>query len=73
MDTGAWLILIVVPARDTARVPLRVPFDLGAVGAAAGRLLREGELEYRFNGALRLRTPVGGVEVPFDERGTLRP
>lgn len=62
-----------IPARDTVTFPVRVPFDLTTLGTAAGRLLREGELGYRFNGALRLQTPVGGVDVPFDERGTFRP
>lgn len=62
-----------VPARETATLPVRVPFDLRTMGAAFGRLLREGELDYRFNGTLRLETPVGGVDVPFDERGIFRP
>lgn len=62
-----------IEARDTVEVPVRVPFDLASVGSAAGRLLRQGELEYRFSGALRLQTPVGGVDVPFERRGTFRP
>ncbi len=64
---------VVLAAEDTTRLTLDVPFDLETVGRAAGRLLRDGALDYRFNGAVRLRTPVGGLEVPFDERGTLRP
>lgn len=62
-----------VEARDTVSLPVRIPFDLATVGAAAGRLLRDGELGYRFTGALRLQTPLGGVDVPFERRGTFRP
>lgn len=65
--------VVVLAAEDTTRLTLDVPFDLETLGRAAGRLLRHGALDYRFNGAVRLQTPVGGVEAPFDERGTLRP
>lgn len=64
---------VLVPARDTAFVPLRLPFELQTVGLAAGRLLRQGELGYRFSGTVRLQTPLGGVEVPFERRGSIAP
>lgn len=62
-----------VPAGGTTRVEASVPFDLAAVGAALGRLLRRGELEYRFTGELRAGTPLGRRRIPFDERGRIRP
>lgn len=62
-----------VPAHGTARVEASVPFDLAAVGAALARLLRQGELEYRFSGELRAGTPLGRRGIPFDERGRIRP
>jgi LEA14-like dessication related protein len=62
-----------IPAHQNGSVTLHVPFDLATVGLAAGRLLRQGALEYRFSGELRFHTPVGGKRLPFDERGTFRP
>lgn len=62
-----------VPAHGTTRVEAVVPFDLAAVGAALARLLRQGELEYRFSGELRAGTPLGRRGIPFDERGRIRP
>jgi len=62
-----------VPARGTGAVTVSVPFDFGSVGLAAGRLLRQGELEYRFSGQLLFHTPLGGKRLPFDERGRFRP
>jgi LEA14-like dessication related protein len=62
-----------VPARGTGTVTVKVPFDFASVGLAAGRLLRQGELEYRFSGELLFHTPLGGKRLPFDERGRFRP
>lgn len=64
---------VLVPAGDTAFVPVRLPFELETVGLAAGRLLRRGELGYRFSGTVRLQTPLGGVDVPFERRGSIEP
>jgi LEA14-like dessication related protein len=77
---GEWVTLaqgrddqkVSVAARDTASVELDVPFDLSALGDALQRLLRRGELEYRFTGELRVTRP-RSVRVPFDERGVFRP
>lgn len=62
-----------VEAGQTATSMVEVPFDFASVGAALGRLLRRGELEYRFTGVLTARTPVGRMRVTFDERGVFRP
>jgi len=62
-----------VPAHGTGTVTVDVPFDFASVGLAAGRLLRQGELEYRFSGELLFHTPLGGRTLPFDERGRFRP
>jgi LEA14-like dessication related protein len=80
-ETTTWLTLfdgeregmVEVPSRETARVEVEVPFEYASVGVVIGRLLRQGELEYRFSGSLEFRTPIGGIGVPFDERGTFRP
>lgn len=61
------------PGGETTSVELDVPFDLASVSAALGRLLRRGELEYRFTGDLRVGTPVGTTRIPIDERGHFRP
>jgi len=62
-----------IPARESGSVRVDIPFEFGAVGMALGGLLRRGELEYRFTGELRVRTPLGTSRVPFDERGVFRP
>ena len=73
LSEGVLADTVRVPAGGTGRVEARVPFDFTTVGAALGRLLRQGELEYRFSGELRAGTPLGGRRVPFDERGRIRP
>ncbi|HKJ01600.1 MAG TPA: LEA type 2 family protein, partial [Longimicrobiales bacterium] len=62
-----------VPARDTGTVTVVVPFDLASVGVALGRLLRSGELEYRFTGEILARTPLGSRRIPIDQKGLFRP
>lgn len=54
-------------------VDVPVPFDVASVGAALARLLRRGELEYRFSGVLVAGTPLGTKRIPFDQRGLFRP
>ena len=61
-----------VAAGDTATVDLQVPFDLNAVSGALGRLLRRGQLDYRFTGELQVTEP-RNARVPFDRRGVFRP
>jgi LEA14-like dessication related protein len=76
-DDPGWLALadgdmaapVRVEAGETGTVIVEVPFDFASLGAALGRLLRRGELEYRFTGALTVRAPVGRMRVAFDERG----
>ena len=80
-DEEPWLTLaegsvdesVRVPARESTSVRVHIPFEFGAVGMALGSLLRRGELEYRFTGELRARTPLGTSRIPFDERGIFRP
>jgi len=62
-----------VPARGTGAAQITVPFQLASVGTALGRLLRQGELEYRFSGELLAGTPIGDKRIPFDQRGFFRP
>lgn len=80
-DTREWVTLaegraaesVRVPARDKGVVTVAVPFDLASVGAALGRLLRSGELEYRFTGEILARTPLGSRRIPIDQKGVFRP
>ena len=62
-----------IDAHDKGTVTVAVPFDLSSVGAALGRLLRSGELEYRFTGEILARTPLGSRRIPIDQRGLFRP
>jgi len=62
-----------VAARERGIVTVVVPFDLSSLGAALGRLLRSGELEYRFTGEIVARTPLGSRRIPIDQRGLFRP
>lgn len=62
-----------VPAGEKGTVSVVVPFDLASVGAALGRLLRSGELEYRFTGEILARTPLGSRRIPIDQKGLFRP
>jgi len=54
-------------------VEITVPFEAASVTAALARLLRQGELEYRFSGELLAGTPLGEKRIPFDQRGLFRP
>jgi LEA14-like dessication related protein len=62
-----------VPAGGVESLEVTVPFETAAVGVALLRLLRRGELEYRFNGELLAGTPMGTRRIPFDQRGLFRP
>ncbi len=81
VETTAWLTLfdgehpgrVEILSQESTRVEVQVPFQYSSVGLVVGRLLRQGELEYRFSGSLQFSLPVGRVRVPFDERGTFRP
>jgi LEA14-like dessication related protein len=62
-----------VPGHAVEPVEIIVPFGAASVGAALSRLLRQGELEYRFSGELLAGTPLGEKRIPFDQRGLFRP
>lgn len=64
---------IVLPALDTARVDVLLPFTYGGIGTAVGALLREGEIQYRGRGSVVVDGFLGGFEVPFSSTGTIRP
>jgi len=70
---GTHADVVALPAQGSTRVEVEVPFEYSSVGVVVARLLRQGELEYRFSGSFQFRMPIGGVHVPFDERGTFRP
>ena len=60
---------VALPAGDTSRVALEVPFEYRDVGPALLGLLRSGSLDYRFEGAFSVGSPVGTIRVPFDRTG----
>ena len=62
-----------VRAGGVEPVEVTVPFETASLGAALARLLRQGELEYRFSGELLAGTPLGAKRIPFDQRGFFRP
>ena len=61
-----------ISGQDKGTVTVDVPFDMASVGVALGRLLRSGELEYRFTGEIRAHTPLGSRRIPIDQRGLFR-
>lgn len=60
-----------LPANETVRVPVAVPFRFRDIEDAAASLLRDGALRYRFEGAFTVGSPVGDIRVPFDRTGLL--
>lgn len=58
---------------ETTPVTVLVPFSYGEIGAAAGSLLRDGRLRYRFSGAFTVGSPIGDLRIPFDRDGILDP
>lgn len=79
VDDDAWRTLaagrttegVSLPANETVRVPVDIPFRFRDLGDAASSLLRDGTLRYRFEGAFTVGSPVGDVRVPFDRTGLL--
>lgn len=62
-----------VRAGGVEPVEVTMPFETASLGAALARLLRQGELEYRFSGEFVAGTPLGAKRIPFDQRGIFRP
>lgn len=73
MAEGALEETVRVEGGQTAGMQVLVPFEMTSMTAALGRLLRQGELEYRFTGVLLAGTPLGQRRIPFDQRGRFRP
>ena len=70
---GVYEEAVEIPGDGTTTVEVEVPFQYASVGTVVGRLLRQGQVEYRFSGLFRFHVLVGGFDVPFDEQGTFRP
>ena len=60
-----------LPANQTVRVPVALPFRFRDLEDAAASFLRDGSLRYRFEGAFTVGSPVGDIRVPFDRTGLL--
>lgn len=61
-----------VPARDSAEVRLPVTVAWAALARAGAGALGTGEVAYRVEGEVRVRTPVGAYPVPIDAPGRAR-
>jgi len=64
---------VTLPARDSARVSLDVPFEYRSVGTVVRTLLQSGRLPYRLEGQVRVEGPVGELRVPLRTTGVLEP
>lgn len=62
-----------LPERSVTRVPVEVGFRYRDLGSALLASFREGEARYRLSGDVGVRTPIGGVTVPYRTLGTLEP
>lgn len=71
LASGRTVAAVALPANETVRVPIDVPFRFRDVEEAAASLLRDGALRYRFEGAFTVGSPVGDIRVPFDRTGLL--
>ena len=63
---------VTVPAGDSADVRLPVELSWQALGRAASGAMRDGQVAYRVQGEVDVRTPVGTRTVPIDARGRAR-
>ena len=73
LATGRSAEEVALAGRATTPVTVLVPFTYSEIGAAAGSLLRDGGLRYRFSGAFTVGSPVGDLRIPFDRNGILDP
>ncbi|MEJ2540326.1 MAG: LEA type 2 family protein [Gemmatimonadota bacterium] len=64
---------VTLPGNGVVQVPVAIPFTFRELGEAAGSLLRDGTLRYRFQGAFTVGSPVGELRIPFDRTGVLDP
>lgn len=62
--------MVTVPANDSALVTFPIKVGLTTLQAVGGRVLRGGEVPYRVQGDVTVRTFAGSFSRKFDESGT---
>ena len=62
-----------LPAHDSAAVQLPVDVSWQGLRAAARDASRDGTVDYRLTGIVKLDTPLGDPNVPFDIAGRFTP
>lgn len=67
---GTYGDTITVRGRETRTFRIPVEFSYRELGGAAGSLLRTGRVQYRAEGTVDVRTPLGTREVPFRKTGS---
>lgn len=80
-EEGEWVTLaegahnkeVRLPGKGTQRVSVPVPFEYEAVGAAIMSFLAEGGCPYRISGEVSTGRSGVWVNIPFRDRGVLKP
>ena len=64
---------LTIPGKETLRVRVPVPFQYSALGVALQSFLAEGEVPYRLKGEVWFGGSSVGLQIPFRNRGSIRP
>ena len=67
---GTYDDTLTVGAGQTRTFPIPVSFSFGQLAGASRQLLGYGRVDYRAQGTVDVRTPIGMREVPFHKTGT---
>lgn len=68
---GTYGDTITVRGRETRTFGIPIEFSYGGLRGAAGTMLRTGRVQYRAEGTVDVRTPVGTREFPFRKTGSV--
>jgi len=67
---GTYPDTLTVRAGQTRTFPIPVSFSFGQLAGASRQLLGYGRVDYRAEGTVDVKTPIGMREVPFHKTGT---
>ena len=67
---GVYPDTLTVGAGQTRTFPIPVSFSFGQLAGASRQLIGYGRVDYRAEGTVDVRTPIGTREVPFHKVGT---
>jgi len=68
---GTYGDTITVRGRETRTFRIPIEFSYGGLRGAAGTMMRTGRVQYRAEGTVDVRTPVGTREFPFRKTGSV--